>query len=1257
MNNIRLKLVIFINIFILIFLLQNVVSSDSIILNEIMINPIESDHYHEWIECYNPTNQSINLSNWTITDNTATDTLEPNPEQGNGSMVLHPRRYCIITDLGTKLFEHISTINQTLYLSVDDATIGNGLGNTNDKLILKDNNGTIIDSLEWGENYPDVPGNPITLTTEGTSLIRSSMTDSNDTLSDFTSTSIPTPGEQNILTIDGTLTIQTYPTYIAKPFSDEQYGYPFSIYVKLEHFKSSSPYEIKASILGQTTTHAVASQTWDNTQWQYSDRYAFNITTDEQGNWSHWIHLRINKNYIAYAKHIQHNQTAILQIKIRDAIQSFESTEIVHLLDMDSSSTNGIKGGYYTDILTGKQINPVDNKTILLKDQNNTICGIYLTENNHIAEGFLETPGYIKIPAPIGKNHTIHTSETSEHLSTLIESNITVNHGKYKVTLLGKNFHQTKPHRKIEIPVTVHNKGHFSDEYKLSTPSNSNGWNIKTSHKTISLQPNEQKNITITISPCNILREKFKHGAFNISIQSNNDPDAQDSIHIEVELIAPDITLPTIKTYNQTWNEQTTFQQGENINIKAYCKNIGNKNASNVKISYYLDYINETQFIESKSYDEIGSYQKYPSITVDTSTLNPGNHTFYIIADKNDTIKEIDEYNNEQQIIIHLLNTTPTKIEKQILITEFYYDNHPGITNEYICIHNPTNQSQNISQWYITNTPNKQQIKQRKIQFPDNTILQPLETIILTQNASAYHRETGTYPHFEYHSNSIQSIPQLLESTTLTLSDKGCSFALKNPFNHTIDFITYGNQTTINTTDWIGNPIPLGSNGQIFKRNQENNIFIDTNTHEDWKQNRLYFIGQTDLTSTSISGIINFTTFVSPDCSYHAITRELNQATQSIYLNMYEFTNIHLCNELLNCLKRNITVTLLLEGSPVGGIIEEEWYILHRLSTYGAKIYLLTNNNDEKIFVRYPFNHAKYVIIDENISIIESCNWASTGIPNHPTWGNREWGIIIRNETLAQYLTNLFFMDCNATRQDIISFHTMNQSIDKELIYQSTSYEGEYDPSFLPTQYQEQCTITPIISPDTSLQLLQSLISKANESIYIEQLYIYPQWDNKQNPLIEQLILKAEQGVDIKVLLNYNPTYNTTNTKCNTTKEILKKHGIEVRYLYINSTPFTNMHNKGLIIDNQSVLISSINWNENSIMKNRELGVIIESENISKYYAEVFFCDWNFQKNIELKTALKNTLLENSKNSIYIVSVFTVTFIVIAHDWRKRKWQ
>jgi phosphatidylserine/phosphatidylglycerophosphate/cardiolipin synthase-like enzyme len=103
------------------------------------------------------------------------------------------------------------------------------------------------------------------------------------------------------------------------------------------------------------------------------------------------------------------------------------------------------------------------------------------------------------------------------------------------------------------------------------------------------------------------------------------------------------------------------------------------------------------------------------------------------------------------------------------------------------------------------------------------------------------------------------------------------------------------------------------------------------------------------------------------------------------------------------------------------------------------------------------------------------------------------------------------------------------------------------------------------------------------------------------------------------------------------------------------------VHNKGVIVDNKSVLISSINWNENSFTNNREVGVIITHPSIAQYYCQIFLADWNLSDPFAItinSTYLSDELqlIELNAHTIYIGALFTMTFIVVARDWRKRSW-
>ena len=53
-----------------------------------------------------------------------------------------------------------------------------------------------------------------------------------------------------------------------------------------------------------------------------------------------------------------------------------------------------------------------------------------------------------------------------------------------------------------------------------------------------------------------------------------------------------------------------------------------------------------------------------------------------------------------------------------------------------------------------------------------------------------------------------------------------------------------------------------------------------------------------------------------------------------------------------------------------------------------------------------------------------------------------------------------------------------------------------------------------------------------------------------------------------------------------------------------------NVHNKGIVVDTQSVLVSSQNWLTHGTLYNRDAGVIIASAAAAQYFEQVFLHDW-----------------------------------------------
>lgn len=622
---------------------------------------------------------------------------------------------------------------------------------------------------------------------------------------------------------------------------------------------------------------------------------------------------------------------------------------------------------------------------------------------------------------------------------------------------------------------------------------------------------------------------------------------------------------------------------------------------------------------------------------IESTTPTPGSAN--IIAGQD------DQQNNTEE---ETSTTAPS-----VLITELYYHTHANIDDEFVRICNPTSLQIDVSGWYLTDKPWKEPDDQAKIVFPERTVLPANTSWYITKNATDFLWETGRSPEYEYGDEVRNDTPKLSTYKTVTFSNTGGYAALYTSSAELVDLISYSTATQM-VSGWYGPAVPDSGQGVVLKRNTQNGTPVDTNTAADWIHPRVYGIGQTDLIPHTIVFTGEITAFVSPDNSFDAIVSELRKATRSISFNIYEFTNPFLCEELVAALDRKVTVTMFLEGSPVGGVTTKEYYLLRQIEAHGGIVRFIVSDDQNRVHSRYGFDHAKYLIIDNDNVIIESCNWASTGVPKDPTYGNREWGMIIRNPEVAAVFLEVFTEDSSPLRCDSYPLDAMNATIPPDFFLSKTVPHGQYTPRFTAQTFNGTQTITPVFSPDTSEQLICDAINSSNKTIYIEQLYIYKDWGEQLSPLVERLVNKSAQGVDVRVILDYNPEYTDTTQQLNDTKQYLEENGVQVKFISTAWSPFTTIHNKGMIIDNTTVLVSSINWNQQSVTLNREAGVLLEKPAAAAYYADVFLSDWNLEPR---KDSASGSSWADYKNLVLIAVVCGITGALIARDWRKRKWR
>jgi phosphatidylserine/phosphatidylglycerophosphate/cardiolipin synthase-like enzyme len=216
-----------------------------------------------------------------------------------------------------------------------------------------------------------------------------------------------------------------------------------------------------------------------------------------------------------------------------------------------------------------------------------------------------------------------------------------------------------------------------------------------------------------------------------------------------------------------------------------------------------------------------------------------------------------------------------------------------------------------------------------------------------------------------------------------------------------------------------------------------------------------------------------------------------------------------------------------------------------------------------------------------------------------------------------------------------------------------TPYHAEkYVRVFEPVSFNASL-VTPVIAPDTAGQIIP-FINNTRRRLLISEAYIRHWSSGRKNPYLEAAIDRARAGADVRILLDSYP-YNTEGPDDNDemVREITaiadrEQLPLRARLIDLGSSGLLKLHAKGIISDD-SVFISSINWNENSPVFNREAGLIIADRTAAGYFASVFEQDWSEDRK-ESPPPVQNTDLVKQ-----ILAGVVIVFLVLLYRFRYKK--
>jgi phosphatidylserine/phosphatidylglycerophosphate/cardiolipin synthase-like enzyme len=346
-----------------------------------------------------------------------------------------------------------------------------------------------------------------------------------------------------------------------------------------------------------------------------------------------------------------------------------------------------------------------------------------------------------------------------------------------------------------------------------------------------------------------------------------------------------------------------------------------------------------------------------------------------------------------------------------------------------------------------------------------------------------------------------------------------------------------------------------------------------------------------DIEWQTFSKNMNVTTFVSPDGSKDELWHFLNSAEESIYVEIYGINNPYILDLIheLHDTKPSLEMKFLLGWNSLGYYSEND-YVANNLTQLGYEV-KWTNPDD------FNFAHQKFVIIDNETTIVHAGNWAKTSFPEEGDKANREWSLAMTDTDVTGYYREVLDKDWAAG----VEYDSGEHGTGDPLTYTGagTTYARPFAEA---GEFSGDMNVTPVFSPETSLQAILYLINSAQATLDIQIPYFTSVGDEGAvDEIIDAIIAAKNRGVTVRIITEDVKDWEEIEA-------IFSEHNIPV--VWHDTRWFSANHNKGIIVDGRMVLISSINYSDGSITENREAGVIIENEDVAQYYQEIYDFDW-----------------------------------------------
>lgn len=364
-----------------------------------------------------------------------------------------------------------------------------------------------------------------------------------------------------------------------------------------------------------------------------------------------------------------------------------------------------------------------------------------------------------------------------------------------------------------------------------------------------------------------------------------------------------------------------------------------------------------------------------------------------------------------------------------------------------------------------------------------------------------------------------------------------------------------------------------------------------------------------------------------PDAGWPVLKPFLAAATQTLSVAMYDFNAPYIAKTFIDTVRNNdLQAALTWDDSMTAPETEIRGQLKKKLA--GKLDGAIVQCGSGRAFA--SAYHEKVAVRDHASFWLSSGNWSRRSQPDIDpvgdpasakgmySKGNREWHVIVNDPSLSQLFERYIQHDLAAAKAEIAAgdagaaldrsepmrlpdlFVPMEALLpDAELALAAVV---PIAPASLPST-SRRIKLQPLLTPDNYVQRIEEWFARATRSIYLQFSYITysdRQGDQRFTQLLSSLAeLSYKPGMDMRIIVGNNSAADKVRR--------LAEAGFNEAVFRTQS----GVHNKGVIVDGEAVLISSANWSSDGVLRNRDAGLIVHDREIASYYTKAFLDDWD----------------------------------------------